>query len=93
MNDGVVVDLLRSSMGTVALIGAPFMLGALIVGIVISLLQAATQLQEPVITFVPKLITLGLILLLGGPWLLDQISVYTRSSFNSLVKIGKAAGE
>ena len=71
MVDGNVVDLLaraiRQGLSLVILVSAPALLASLIVGFVVSLLQVATQIHDPSVNFVPKLVTVGLILLLLGP--------------------------
>ena len=57
---------------------------ALIVGVLISMFQAATQINEMTLTFIPKLLTLVLALLIAGPWMLELIQSYTISLFNSI---------
>jgi flagellar biosynthetic protein FliQ len=62
----------------------PFLAASLIVGLVISILQAATQIQEMTLTFVPKIIVTGVVMLIAGPWMLDQISAYTTELFHEI---------
>jgi flagellar biosynthetic protein FliQ len=62
----------------------PFLAASLIVGLVISILQAATQIQEMTLTFVPKIIVSGVVMLIAGPWMLDQISAYTTELFHEI---------
>ena len=52
---------------------APLLLGSMAIGLVIAILQAATQIQEQTMTFVPKLLLIGLILMIAGPWMLQQL--------------------
>jgi flagellar biosynthetic protein FliQ len=59
----------------------PFLAASLIVGLVISIVQAATQIQEMTLTFVPKIVITGIVMIVAGPWMLDQISAYTTELF------------
>jgi len=59
------------------LIAAPMLGISLIIGLIVSLFQAMTQINEQTLTFVPKIIGIGLILLLAGPWMLQQMMRFT----------------
>jgi flagellar biosynthetic protein FliQ len=59
-------------------ISMPFLLAGLVVGLVISVFQAVTQIQEATLSFIPKILVTGAVLALAGPWMLDQIVSYTR---------------
>ena len=61
---------------TALAIGAPILLGTLIVGLIISVLQVATQIQEITLSYVPKLITAAVILLLMGGWMLGRLTQF-----------------
>jgi len=65
-------------------LAAPVLLVSLLVGSLISLVQAATQINEVTMTFVPKIIAIGLVLAFLGSWMLQQLLVFTTSLFNSL---------
>lgn len=73
MTDASVVDLLVLVLRTTALVLAPILGAVLVVSVVISVLQAATQVQEYTLTFVPKLLAVALVVLLGGPWMLGEL--------------------
>jgi flagellar biosynthesis protein FliQ len=88
--NGAVMDLWRSSLLTAAMVATPFLLTALITGVLTSLLQAATQMQDSMLAFVPKLIAVGLVLGLGGPWVLDSLVRYTHEAMTAIVEIGQA---
>lgn len=79
-----VLDLWRGALLTAALVSTPFLLATLIVGLVVSLIQAATQLQEAALSFVPKLLAAGLVMALLGTWALDEMTRYARSAITSL---------
>ena len=85
----MLLDLWRSTLVTLSLVGAPFVLGALAVGLVMSLVQAATQLQENALSFVPKIAAVGLLLALAGPWALERLVAHTRQSFQSTVELAR----
>jgi flagellar biosynthetic protein FliQ len=71
---------------TIALrLAAPLLLVSLSVGLIISIFQAATQIQEQTLTFVPKLIIIGLTLVLLGPWMITVIREYVISHFQNML--------
>jgi len=60
-----------------ALLAAPLLLSALVVGLLVGMVQAATQIQEMTLTFIPKLAVLGLALVVAGSWMLGLITDFT----------------
>ena len=62
----------------------PLVMAAMLVGLVISILQATTQIQEQTLTFVPKLFTVVAVLAIAGPWMLAQMVAFTSSIFDSI---------
>lgn len=84
-----VLDLWRTALFTAALVGGPFLIAALAVGVVISVLQAATQIQENMLSFIPKLVAVAAILALGGPRLLDALLSLLREATELMVRIGQ----
>jgi flagellar biosynthetic protein FliQ len=73
---------------TVALkVSAPFLLAGLAVGLIVSIIEAATSIQEQTLTFIPKVIVTGLVVALGGPWMLDQMLSYTQQLFQSIPQL------
>ncbi|HPU58011.1 MAG TPA: flagellar biosynthetic protein FliQ [Candidatus Avimonas sp.] len=67
---------------TGVLISAPFLIVSVVIGIIISVLQAATQVHEQTLTFVPKIIAAALILILLGSWIINILSGFTENVFN-----------
>jgi flagellar biosynthesis protein FliQ len=67
-----------------ALISAPLLLSALAVGLIIGMFQAATQIQEMTLSFIPKLIAIGVTLAVAGPWILQTLISFTRRLFLSV---------
>ena len=83
MNSESILDLWRGAMSTGAAVAAPFLVAALVLGLVVAIIQTATQLQEATLSFVPKLAAALIILALGGHWLLDQLGAYTTRAFTA----------
>ena len=84
MTDADVTDIAVQTMVLAAKVAAPILLTALIVGFAISLFQAATQIQEPTLSFVPKMIAVAIALLLTGNWTLSELVSFTHSLFDML---------
>lgn len=60
------------------LVGAPLLLTALVVGLVVGMFQAATQINEMTLSFIPKLLAMALVLVIAGPWMLRTLVSFTR---------------
>jgi len=88
MNDTDLAALLRDAMLVMLKLGGPPLMVALVVGLVISLLQAITQIHEVTIAFVPKVLAIGVALLLMGPFMLATLSSYAHLLFDRIITIG-----
>ncbi|OGQ21566.1 MAG: EscS/YscS/HrcS family type III secretion system export apparatus protein [Deltaproteobacteria bacterium RIFCSPLOWO2_02_FULL_44_10] len=77
------VAVAKQTLFLVLILTAPPVLVALIVGLVISILQATTQIQEQTLTFVPKLISIVAVLAIAGPWMLAQLVSFTSAIYES----------
>jgi flagellar biosynthesis protein FliQ len=66
------------------LLATPLLLAALITGLIVGAFQAATQINEATLSFIPKLVVMALVLVLTGPWMLKTIISYTRELFESI---------
>jgi flagellar biosynthetic protein FliQ len=84
MNDAMIVDLARSAMMMAASLAAPMLLMALGIGLVVSVLQAVTQIQEQTLAFVPKLIAVSMVFLVGLPWMIETAVKYTTQLLRSI---------
>jgi flagellar biosynthetic protein FliQ len=62
----------------------PLLLVGLVVGLVVSIFQAVTQIQEMTLTFIPKILALGLVLMIAGPWMLGQLLTYTENLWTGI---------
>ncbi|WP_127580636.1 flagellar biosynthesis protein FliQ [Paenibacillus koleovorans] len=86
MNSEFVIQLASEAVYTVLKASAPMLLLALIVGLIISVFQAATQIQEQTLAFVPKIVVVLLSILVFGPWILQTLIDYTYNLLNNLYK-------
>jgi flagellar biosynthetic protein FliQ len=84
MSDADVTQIAAQTMMVAAKVAAPILLTALLVGFLISLFQAATQIQEPTLSFVPKMIAVSVALLITGNWTLSQLVDFTHQLFAML---------
>jgi len=69
------------------MLGAPLLLVALVIGLVISIFQAATQINEATLSFIPKLVAIFLTLVIAGPWMLEKMLDYIRALFMSIPQL------
>ena len=84
MNADAVMEIGRQALEVTVLLAAPVLLASLVVGLVIAMFQAATQINEMTLSFVPKLLVVAIVLLLAGPWMLRQILGFTEKLFANL---------
>jgi flagellar biosynthetic protein FliQ len=84
MTEAYVLTLGQNAIMLTLLLAGPILLISLVVGSLISLVQAATQINEVTLTFIPKMIGIIVVLLIQGSWMLQQILVFTSNLFNSL---------
>jgi flagellar biosynthetic protein FliQ len=82
MGIGEITALMRGGILETLLLSAPLLLTALVVGLVVSILQATTSIQEQTLTFVPKIVAILLVLALLGGWMLASLGDYTVQLFN-----------
>ncbi|MGR9053850.1 MAG: flagellar biosynthesis protein FliQ [Gammaproteobacteria bacterium] len=82
MTPEIVYNTAQEAMVVAVKLTAPLLLPSLVVGLIIAMFQAATQINEMTLTFVPKLIVMGLVLLIMGPWMLQMFLDY----FQDLVR-------
>ena len=78
-----ILDLWRGALSTVVAVSAPFLIAGLAVGLLVAVIQTATQLQESILTFVPKLAAALVVLALGGHWVLDKLGKFTTEAFTA----------
>ncbi len=87
VSEEVIMKLAQDALKVTAMLSAPILLSTLVVGMVISIFQALTQIQEQTLTFIPKMIVVAVVIVLAGPWMLDTMSHYTVDLFENLSTI------
>jgi len=84
MTPETVIAIARQAIELALFMALPMLAVSLVVGVFVSILQSATQIQEMTLTFVPKILSMFLALLLAFPWLMDKMVTYTRDLFLNL---------
>ncbi len=84
MNQDVVINVGMQAMQLAFKIAMPLLLVGLVIGLVISVFQAVTQIQEQTLTFIPKILATVAVLVVGGPWMLDQLLGYTTDLWGAI---------
>jgi len=84
MSAAMVIELIQRALIIGLMVSAPLLLTALVSGVVVSLLQAVTQVQEQTLTFIPKLLAVALVLILTLPWMLRTLVEYLVESLRTL---------
>lgn len=87
MSESVVVSIVKETLYTGMLIGGPILILSLVVGLLISIFQATTQIQEQTLTFIPKLIVVAITLAIGGAWMLNELIQFTNKIMNMIANI------
>ncbi|SDY45381.1 flagellar biosynthetic protein FliQ [Allochromatium warmingii] len=84
MTPEMVLEIGKEAGEVIILMSAPPLLTGLIIGLIISLFQAATQIQEMTLTFIPKLVGVGAALIIAGPWMLTLVTDYVIRLYESI---------
>jgi flagellar biosynthesis protein FliQ len=77
MDQDVVVSLATQAMELALKVALPLLLVGLVIGLLVSVFQAVTQIQEQTLSFIPKILAMAVVLVVGGPWMLNQLLGYT----------------
>jgi flagellar biosynthesis protein FliQ len=83
MSTDSLLDLWRSALVVTVAVSAPFLIAGLVVGLVVAVVQTATQLQETILTFVPKIAAALIVMALAGNWMLDKLGRFTTAAFTA----------
>lgn len=84
MDQDTVMNLSTQALDLSIKIGGPLLLVGLVVGLVVSVFQAITQIQEQSLSFIPKIIATAVVLVVAGPWMLNQLISYTENLYRSI---------
>jgi flagellar biosynthetic protein FliQ len=86
MTQDSVTSLMVDMMGITIKVAMPMLLAALVVGLLISVFQAVTQIQEQTLSFIPKIVALVVVLIIGGPWMLTSITDWTTNLWGGIAQ-------
>ena len=89
MSEEFIVHIFRESFYTMLLVSAPVLLVSLVIGLVISVFQAATSIQEFTLTFVPKLIAVAVVVVLTLPWIIDIMVSFTINLYSQIPNLAR----
>lgn len=92
MDPGQIGDLLEKTIMTIFTMSMPLLLVGLVIGFLISLFQAATQINEVTLVFIPKMVGIGLVLWLAGPSIYEELAVLVEAVAEQLQQVGQAGG-
>jgi len=84
MSDGVIVSITQDALMTAVLVSAPILIVSLVIGLVISVFQAMTQINEVTLTFVPKILGVFAVAAIMGPWMVGTMVSYTTRLYSTL---------
>ncbi|MGE4543816.1 MAG: flagellar biosynthesis protein FliQ [Pedobacter sp.] len=82
------ITLGRQAIETVLLLAAPLLLSGLVVGLLVSIFQAATQINEQTMTFIPKIVVVFVTLLICAPWMIRTLLAFTRNIIGNIANVG-----
>lgn len=84
MDESSVVDLTMRTLEMALKLALPLLLSALVVGLIVSVFQAVTQIQEMTLSFIPKILAMVVVIVVAGPWMLGQMTSFTRDLYQSI---------
>jgi flagellar biosynthetic protein FliQ len=84
MNQETAIEMLRTLITVSLTVISPIIVAALVVGVAVSLIQAITSIQEPTLSFAPKLVAVGAVIIVGAPWIIRQLMQFTIFFINKI---------
>ena len=87
MDQDVVITLVSGALALALKVALPLLGVGLVIGLAVSVFQAVTQIQEQTLSFIPKVLALAGVLVVGGPWMLNQILTYTQDLWLSIPQL------
>lgn len=87
MTEEIVIRLGQDALKTTAMLAAPLLISTLVVGLIVSIFQALTQINEATLTFIPKMIVVAIVFVIAGPWMMDVMTTYTVTLFENISAI------
>lgn len=87
MNPDLAMDICRKAIEAILMASAPMLLAGMIIGLLVSIFQAATQINEQTLTFVPKIVVVFVTMLVFGSWIIRLLSVFTIGLFDTMATL------
>ncbi len=87
MTPDMAVNIARKAVQTILLCAAPMLLSGMLIGLIVAILQAATQVNEQTLTFIPKIVVVFLTLLLFGPWIIAILTEFSMGIFETMATL------
>lgn len=84
MTEQMIIEIGKSALETSAIVASPMLIGALVIGLCISIMQAITQINEATLTFIPKIAVVMIVMLIAAPWMLDIVSKFTVELYQNI---------
>jgi flagellar biosynthetic protein FliQ len=85
VNEELVIELARQAVGVILMAASPMMISGLVVGLVVSIFQAATQINEQTMTFAPKIVAVLVALIIAAPWILNIVVDLAHEIFGTMI--------
>ncbi len=85
MGEDLIIHLGQETLKTTALLAGPMLISALVIGLIVSFLQAITQINEATLTFIPKIVVVAVVILIAGTWMMDVMSQFTIGLLENIV--------
>ncbi len=89
MSTDILVEVGRKAIWITLMVSAPMLLTGMLVGLIISILQSVTQIQEITLTFVPKILAVFIVFLIALPWISSVLIVFTQDLFNQILEFSR----
>lgn len=87
MENDFVIEVVNQAMKVTLMLSAPMLIGALVVGVLVSIFQAVTQINEQTLSFIPKILVIIATLVIFSPWMMETMVSYTRELFISIPEL------
>lgn len=87
MDNGFVVEVTNQAVKVTLMLAAPMLIGALLVGILVSLFQAVTQINEQTLSFIPKILVIVIAMVIASPWMMETLTSFTQELYTSIPSV------
>lgn len=87
MTPELVMDIGQQALRTTLMVAGPMLLAGMVVGLIISIVQAATQVNEMTMTFVPKIVVVFIVIVVSLPWAISQLTTFTQTMFDHMSRM------